>query len=61
MPIDTIQDEGQTLPPPDGKLLGIVDSRDNLGRLSASLKAAGLSKIKGLSGDDGVALLERVD
>jgi hypothetical protein len=56
-----IQDEGQTLATPTGKLLGIVESRANLETLSANLKNAGFAKTEYLVGDEGVALLERVD
>lgn len=61
MAVNTIQDKGQTLGAPTGKLLGIVESRESLGPLSEGLKTAGFTKIEGLSGDEGVALLERVD
>jgi hypothetical protein len=56
-----IRDEGQTLGSPTGKLLGIVETRANLETLAAGLKAAGFTKIEYLSGEDGIALLERVD
>jgi hypothetical protein len=42
-------------------LLGIVETPANLEALATSLKAAGFTKIENLSGDEGVALLERVD
>jgi hypothetical protein len=61
MPVTTIQDEGQTLPHPTGKLLGIVDTRESLKSLASGLAAAGFKKIESLAGEDGVALLERVD
>ncbi len=61
MAISKIEDEGQTLTSPTGKLLGIVDTRANLDSLAVALKAAGFAKIECLAGDDGVALLERVD
>jgi hypothetical protein len=61
MAISKIEDEGQTLTPPTGKLLGIIDTRANLDSLAAALKAAGFAKIAYLVGDEGVALLERVD
>jgi hypothetical protein len=56
-----IRDEGQNLGSPTGKLLGIVETRANLEALAASLKAVGFSKIEYLVGEEGVALLERVD
>ena len=56
-----IRDEGQTLNPPTGKLLGVVETRANLEALAASVKSAGFPKIEYLVGEDGLALLERVD
>jgi hypothetical protein len=56
-----IRDEGQTLGTPRGKLLGIVETRENLDNLAAGLRTAGFGKTEFLVGDDGVALLERVD
>jgi hypothetical protein len=61
MTITRIQDEGQTLATPSGKLLGIVESRAMLDALGANLKTAGFAKTEYLIGDEGVALLERVD
>jgi hypothetical protein len=56
-----IRDEGQTLATPTGELLGIVETRADLERLATSLKTAGFERIDYLLGDEGVALLERVD
>lgn len=56
-----IHDEGQTLGPPTGKLLGVVDTRANFETLVIGIKAAGFAKIEYLAGEEGVALLERVD
>jgi hypothetical protein len=56
-----IRDEGQTLGSPTGKLLGVVETRTNLEALAASLKSAGFTKLEYLIGEEGVALLERVD
>jgi hypothetical protein len=61
MAITKIHDEGQSLRPPTGKLLGIVETRANLEALAASFKAAGFTKLEYLVGEEGVALLERVD
>ena len=61
MAITQIRDEGQTLKPPSGKMLGIVETRANLEALADSLKAAGFTKCEYLVGDEGVTLLERVD
>lgn len=59
MNIKPIQDEGQTLRAPSGKLLGIVDSQSELQGLASALKAAGFDSVETISGDDGVRLLER--
>jgi hypothetical protein len=56
-----IRDEGQTLRSPTGKMLGIVETRADLEALAANLKSAGFTTVEYLIGDDGVALLERVD
>ena len=61
MAITKLHDEGQTLKPPRGKMLGIVETRANLDALGSSLKAAGFTKSEYLIGEEGVALLERVD
>lgn len=61
MTVERIQDEGQTLETPTGKLLGIVDTRDELNVLTPALESAGFHKIEVLSGEEGLQLLERVD
>ncbi len=61
MAITKIQDEGQTLAYPSGKLLGIVDTREGADRLASSLKAAGFPKVEALADEDGISLLERVN
>jgi hypothetical protein len=61
MAITKIHDEGQTLKPPSGKILGIVETRANLETLANSFKAAGFTKSEYLVGEEGIALLERVD
>ena len=61
MATSRIEDAGQTLTSPTGKLLGVVDTRANLDSLAAALKAAGFAKLEYLVGDEGLALLERVD
>lgn len=59
MAAEKINDEGQQLDYPTGKLLGIVESQDVLDSLSRALETAGFTQIKFLSGEDGVSLLER--
>lgn len=61
MSVKKIHDEGQTLTVPTGKVLGIVDTRDEFDGLIRALNNAGFDKIEALSGEDGVSLLERAD
>jgi hypothetical protein len=61
MAVERIQDEGQTLDPPIGKILGIVDSQADFEKLTAALQSAGFDGIEALCGEDGVRLLERAD
>ncbi len=56
-----IRDEGQSMPTPRGKVLGVVETRERLNEIVAALAQAGFDKITTLHGDDGVHLLERVD
>jgi len=55
-----IRDEGQTLNPPKGKVLGVVDTREEFDALIPALTTAGFDKVEALSGEEGVSLLERV-
>jgi len=61
MSFKRIRDEGQTLTVPTGKVLGIVDTRDEFDRLVRALNTAGFDKVEALCGEEGVSLLERVD
>lgn len=61
MNVKKIRDEGQTLTAPTGKVLGIVDTRDEFDVLIQALAKAGFNKVEALFGEEGVALLERVD
>lgn len=61
MSVEIIRDEGQKLPPPTGRVLGIVDSRKQLDEVAAALKQAGFEKVTAVHGDEGVNLLERFD
>lgn len=60
MAAQRIRDEGQTLSPPTGKLLGILDTRADFDNVVRAMKDAGLTSIEALCGEDGVNLLERV-
>lgn len=61
MSVEIIRDEGQKLPPPTGRVLGVVDSRKQLDEVAAALKQAGFDKVTVVHGDDGVKLLERFE
>ena len=61
MSVQRIRDEGQTLTVPTGKVLGIVDTRDQFDVLIRALNTAGFDKVEALWGDEGISLLERVD
>jgi hypothetical protein len=61
MTVKPIRDEGQTLPPPRGKVIGVVDTQQQFDRVVAALQKAGFDKITALKGDDGIQLLERLD
>lgn len=60
MAVEKIHDKGQTLSPPIGKLVGIVDSRADFDNVARALEVAGLTSIEALCGAEGVNLLERV-
>ena len=60
MSVTKIHDEGQKLPYPKGKVLGIVDTRAEVDVLVKALGAAGFEKVEALQGDEGIGLLERV-
>jgi phosphoribosylaminoimidazole-succinocarboxamide synthase len=61
MAVEPISDQGQTLSYPSGKVLGIVDTREQFDEVVAALKRAGFDGITALHGEDGVQLLERVN
>ena len=61
MSFTRIRDEGQTLNVPTGKVIGIVDTREEFDVLIRALKSAGFDKVEALCGEEGVSLLERVD
>jgi hypothetical protein len=59
MSAEKIHDKGQQLDYPTGRVLGIVDSQAVLDGLARAMENAGFTKIKVLSGEEGVNLLER--
>lgn len=61
MSYERIRDEGQALTVPTGKVLGVVDTREQFDVLMGALRTAGFDKVEALCGEEGVSLLERVD
>jgi hypothetical protein len=61
MSVEIMRDEGQTLPPPTGRVLGVVETRKQLDEVAAALKQVGFDKVRVVHGDDGVKLLERFE
>ena len=61
MTVEPIKDEGQTLQPPHGKVLGVVDSQGEFDTVVDALRKAGFDKVTAVHGDDGVNLLERFE
>ncbi len=60
MNVKRIEDEGQTLSTPTGKVLGVVDTRAGFDELVRALSSAGFDEIEEMDGVDGVHLLERI-
>ncbi len=60
MAVQRIRDEGQTLNPPTGKLVGIINTRADFDNVVRAMEGVGLTSIEALCGEDGVNLLERV-
>lgn len=56
-----IRDQGQELAVPAGKVLGIVDTRNEFDQLVPALANAGFEKVTALVGEDGISLLERIN
>ena len=61
MTLNTIRDEGQTLPPPRSKVLGVVNTREQADRVASALNKAGFGSVTAVHGEDGVNLLERFE
>ena len=62
MTVEPIADHGQKLAPPQGKVIGFIDSKAEFEAFAEAVRAAGYpaSKITSLYGDDGIHLLERL-
>ncbi len=58
-----VPDKGQKLPKPEGRVIGFVDSKPAFDAVAKMLQGEGYSdsQIIALHGDDGVALLERLE
>jgi hypothetical protein len=61
MAVQRIRDEGQTLSPPTGKLVGIIDTRADFDKVVRAVQIIGPISIEALCGEEGVNLLERVN
>jgi hypothetical protein len=63
MTVQPIHDHGQTLPVPQGRAIGFVDTQSQCEAVERALNAAGFadSKITVLYGDDGLHLLKRLE
>jgi hypothetical protein len=61
MAVKMIADEGQTLTPPRGKVLGVVDTQQQMDEVVLALKKAGFDKVTAVHEEDGLNLLEQVD
>jgi hypothetical protein len=62
MAIKPVIDYGQVLATPEGQAIGFVDTKEQFAAVIQALKAAGYadSNIIALQGDDGIAMLERL-
>lgn len=61
MAVEKINDHGQTINYPLGKILGILDKRSEFASLSQELVKAGFDDVELFEGEDGVQLLDRVN
>jgi hypothetical protein len=61
MSVEVIHDQGQTLSIPVGKVVGVVDTKDELGDVVSALAEAGFDVVQYLHGDEGIHLLQRAD
>lgn len=60
MEVEWIHDHGQTLGPPMGKLVGVIDSKENVDRVTKALDDAGFEHVEIIAGEEGLHLLERI-
>ena len=62
MAVKPVTDHGQELTTPEGQAIGFVDTEEQFEAVTQALKAAGYadSNIIALQGDDGIAMLKRL-
>ena len=62
MTVKPVIDHGQELATPEGLAIGFVDTKEQFDAVTQALKAAGYadSRIIALQGDNGIAMLERL-
>jgi hypothetical protein len=62
MTATTTRDHGQDLPPPEGRAIGFVDSKEEFDAVSNALTVAGYpdSKVIALHGEEGIDMLQRL-
>ena len=62
MTVKPVIDHGQELATPEGQAIGFVDTKEQFDAVTQALKAAGYadSNIIALQGEDGIAMLERL-
>jgi hypothetical protein len=62
MSITPVTDHGQELPPPEGRAIGFVDTKEQFDAVTQALTAAGYddSTIVALRGEHGIDMLKRL-
>ena len=60
MSVEPMRDEGQRLPPPNGRVIGAVATKATLDEAVSALRTAGFEKIEVLNGPDGIELMKRL-
>ena len=61
MPVESVEDHGQTMPAPIGRAIGFVDTKLQCDAVTQALNAAGIpdAKLIVLHGEEGIQMLER--
>ena len=60
MSVEPTRDEGQKLPSPNGRVIGAVDTKEQLDEAVSALRTAGFEKMEVLHGPDGIELMKRL-